>query len=167
MRGMALLWIVLGIIAIVAAFAATMATVVLFGALLLLAGLFQFIHIFSDRANLSGWKILSGILYLLVGILLLVDPVGGAIGLTFLLALFFLFIGLLRLSFGVVARKTGISAGWHFAGGILNLLLAVLIFLGWPETGTWVIGLFVGIEMLFGGISLLLFPMTIYRVESL
>lgn len=166
MRGMALLWIVLGIVAIIAAFAATLATVLLFGALLLLAGLFQFIHVFSDRGKQSGWKIMSGVLYLLVGTLLIVDPIGGAIGLTLLIALFFAFIGLLRLSFGVVARNAGVPSAWHFTGGFLNLLLAILILLGWPETGTWVIGLFVGIEMLFGGISLFFFPMTIYRVDA-
>jgi uncharacterized membrane protein HdeD (DUF308 family) len=44
---------------------------------------------------------------------------------------------------------------WTVASGLINLLLAFLIWSGWPNSATWVIGLFVGINMIFLGVPLL------------
>lgn len=162
LRALGVFWIILGSIAVVATFAATMATVLLIGVLLLLAGLGQFAQLWADRSPHPGWQLLTGALYSVAGVLLILDPVSGAIGLTLLIAILFLAGGALRLAMAVTARGLGFPAGWHLAGGVLNLILAALIFAGWPETGTWVIGLFVGIELLFGGLTLLLAPITIF-----
>jgi len=146
------LLLLLGIVAIAAAFAATLATVLLFGILLLIGGAAQLVHAFSFRR----WKgvflhALGGLLYAAVGILILVDPVSGAIGLTFLLAIFFLAAGFLKVFLALQAQS-----GWFGLSGGLDLLLGLLVLLGWPQTGGWVIGLFVGIELMFAGLSLLL-----------
>lgn len=95
--------------------------------------------------------LLGGILYTAVGGLILIDPVAGAIGLSFLLAVFFLVSGAFKMVLGIQAES-----GWFAFSGLIDLLLGVLIWLGWPETATWVIGLFLGIELLFAGISLIL-----------
>lgn len=146
------LLVLLGLLAIVAAFAATLATVLIFGILLLIAGIAQIGHAFS-AARWRGFTVhlVAGVLYAIVGLLIVVDPVGGAIGLTLLLAVFFILSGCLKLVLAVQAES-----GWFGLSGGLDLLLGLLVFLGWPETGTWVIGVFLGIEMLFAGISLLL-----------
>jgi len=158
LRGLGVFWIILGTLAIIAAFAATLATVLVFGILLLLAGLAQLAQAFADRNVDFGWRLAASLLYGLAGILLIVDPVGGAIGLTLLIALLFLFGGLLRLAFAFSIGRQGRSSGLYILGGLLNLVLAILIIAGWPETGAWVIGLFVGIELVFGGLILLLTP---------
>lgn len=85
------------------------------------------------------------------------DPVGGAIGLTLLLA-FFLLGGLLRIALAITARRQGRSVGIHLTAGMVNLILAALIIVGWPATGTWMIGLFVGVELMLGGHFLILSP---------
>ena len=166
LRILGIFWSVTGIVAIISAFTATMATVLLIGVLLLLAGLAQFVHVFANQSPNLVWRILSGGLYAAVGVALIMNPVGGAISITLLIAILFLAGGALRLAMAAKIRRLGVSGGWHFTGGILNLGLAALVLTGWPETGTWVIGLLVGIEMLFGGLTLLFAPKEIfYRFE--
>ena len=162
LRVLGMFWIITGAVAILSAFAATMATVLLIGVLLLLAGLAQFAHIFADRAPGLAWRLLTGTLYTVAGILLIADPVDGAIGLTLLIAMLFLASGAVRFLMAAKARQLRVSAGWHLTGGFINICLAALVFAGWPETGTWVIGLFVGIEMLLGGLTLLFAPQEIF-----
>jgi uncharacterized membrane protein HdeD (DUF308 family) len=147
-----ILLIILGVIAMVAAFAATMVTVLFFGILLLIAGVVQIVHALSAM-RWQGFllHLLGGLLYTTVGLVILVDPVSGAIGLTMVLAFFFIVGGIFKIALGIQAES-----GWFAFSGGLDLLLGMLIWLGWPETGTWVIGLFLGIELLFAGISLML-----------
>jgi uncharacterized membrane protein HdeD (DUF308 family) len=139
-------------IAMVAAFAPTIATVLFFGILLLIAGVVQIVHALSAM-RWQGFllHLLGGILYTAIGWLMLMDPVAGAIGLTMLLAFFFILGGIFKTTLGIQAE----SVWFAFSGG-LDLLLGMLIWLGWPDTGTWVIGLFLGIELVFAGIGLML-----------
>jgi uncharacterized membrane protein HdeD (DUF308 family) len=83
--------------------------------------------------------------------------VGSAIGLTLVFTLFFIVTGFIRLGYALAARRTGIPSGWYFSGAVLNLGLALLVLLGLPDTGTWVIGLFIGMELLFAGLSMIFF----------
>ena len=150
--GLGVLFVALGITAMVAAFAATLATVLLFGALLLAAGIIQIAHtVWAARWRGYLTQLLAGILYAGIGGLMVFDPVAGAIGLTLLLAVFFVVGGLLKIVLGVQAES-----GWFALSGFVNLLLGLLIAVGWPATGTWVIGLFLGIELVLAGLSLIL-----------
>jgi len=149
--GVGALLVLLGIVAIVAAFAVTLATVLLFGVLLLIAGVVQVVDALSSgRSQGFGIRLFAGILYAAVGGLIVVDPVKGAVGITVLLAAFFLVGGALKLALGLQAEF-----GWFVASGVLSLLLGLLIVFGLPEIGGWVIGLFLGIEFLFAGVSLI------------
>jgi len=161
--GLGVVLAVLGAIAVVAAFAATLATVFLFGVLLLIAGMFQAVQAFlAARWKGFFWHLLLGLLYALLGAILLADPVEGAIGLTLLLAAFFVVGGVLRIVLAV-QRRGQVQTGWFLFGGILDLLLGLLIWIGWPATGMWVIGLFLGIELLFAGLSLIMVGLAMPR----
>jgi uncharacterized membrane protein HdeD (DUF308 family) len=144
--------VVLGLGSMIAAAAATLATVLLFGILMLSAGGAQVVHAFST-AHGRGFlpHLLGGTLYLVIGALIVIDPVGGMIGLTLLLAAFFVAAGVVKIAMGVQSES-----GWFALVGVVDLLLGLLIAIGWPETGTWVIGLFVGIELFLAGVSLIL-----------
>lgn len=163
--------VVLGLVAIAAAFATTLATVLFFGGLLLIAGIVQIVDALAIRqAGGAALRFGSGALYTLVGALLLFDPVAGAIGITLLLAAFFVIAGLARLF--IAGQFEGRRKTWLIIAGVVNLLLGALIWLEWPASGIWVIGLFVGMELIFGGVSLLLFAgnsqqRTISRVEEM
>jgi len=148
--------VVLGAASIIAAFSATLATVFLFGVLLLFAGTVQLLQAFSDRSHGYVWRLLVGALYSLVGLLVVVDPLGGAVSLTLWIVWLFIGGGILRLILFYSARQMRLPVNGQLTTGVLNLILAALILAGWPETGTWVIGLFLGIEFLFAGFILVL-----------
>lgn len=145
--------IVLGLLAITFSVVFTIGTIILFGSLLLAAGVAECIHAFRARLYENIYlNILSGIVYLVVGFLLLYNPLAGAISVTLIMSVFFFLAGILRCIYGFVHRKEP-HMGWFVFGGVVNLILGILIATGWPVTGLWVIGLFVGIEMLFYGFA--------------
>lgn len=149
------LTIVLGVVAIAAAFWATLATVLFFAVLLLIAGIGQIVDATATRYEPGfGWRLGIGILTTLVGGLIVFDPVAGAIGLTLLIATFFIFEGLLRLVLS--SQLIGSGKRWFIASGVLDLVLGLLIAIQWPESGVWVIGLFLGIDLIFIGTVMLL-----------
>lgn len=147
----------LGLICLLASFTATMATVIFFGALLLAAGVVQLVHSLTARSEDFLVGTISGGLYCLVGVLMVIDPVSGAIGLTLLLGVFFLASGILRVFVAFSARRLGLAAGWHFTGAAITLIMGLLILSGWPAIGNWLIGLLLGVELLFAGLTLIFF----------
>jgi len=145
---------IFGVLAIIFSFFVTIGIVVCIGGLLVAAAIVQFIHIFKtwrgDKKVLL--HILSGLVYLITGGLLLYNPLSGALSLTLLLSAFFIVAGIIRCFYAIAHRKER-SWGWFLFGGIINIILGAIIYSGWPITGLWLIGLFVGIEMLLHGIS--------------
>jgi uncharacterized membrane protein HdeD (DUF308 family) len=108
----------------------------------------------------QGWRgflleLLSAILYLVVGVLLLVNPVAGALALTVVLAVFLIVEGIFKFIMALRVRDHR-GWGWLLASGILSAILGVLIWAQWPASGLWVIGLLVGIQLLFTGWSLVM-----------
>jgi uncharacterized membrane protein HdeD (DUF308 family) len=66
-----------------------------------------------------------------------------------ILAIFLIFAGIFRIVFALAERFTG--WGWVLLNGAVTLLLGLLVYKQWPASGLWVIGLFIGIEMIFNG----------------
>ena len=144
--------VLLGATAIGSAFVTTLVTVVTFGILMLLGGIFQVVTALWGR----GWRgfvlhLLAGVLYLIAGLFMIESPVGAAMSLTFLVAACLFVGGTLRIGLSVAERFEG--WGWVLLNGVVSVILGVGIWREWPLSGLWVIGLFVGIEMLFGGLS--------------
>ena len=157
--------ILIGVLAILAPHVATSKAVVFLGALLVVAGVSEAIHAVMVR-NLRGFAmhLLAAALYLLVGLFMLEDPVRAAAVLTLLLAAAFFVGGLLRIIFSVVIQFH--SWPWVLLNGVVDLILGVLIWREWPESSLWVIGLFVGIDLLFHGWSWIILAMTVRRFPS-
>lgn len=82
------------------------------------------------------------------------NPGATAVALTLLIAMFLIFGGIFRIAAAVSVRYP--NWGWVLLHGGVNLLLGILIWRQWPLSGLWVIGLFIGIEMLFNGWSLVM-----------
>lgn len=152
----------LGTIAIVADAAMTVVSVIVFAWLLVLAGAAQIVHAFSHR-DWQGFllDLLLGVLYVVTGALLLQSPVQGAETLTLLMAAFFLVSGLFRIGAAIGAALP--HRGWLVLSGVVNVVLGGLILAQWPASGLWVIGLFVGIDLLFGGWSLVMLGLSLRR----
>jgi uncharacterized membrane protein HdeD (DUF308 family) len=144
--------VVLGIIASAWVVISSLAAAVALGILLLLAGAAEAVGAFWCR----GWSgfflhLLSGVLSIVIGILFLRHPGEALLALTLLLACFLLVGGIFKIVAALVYRFA--AWGWALASGIIDLLLGVLIWQEWPASAFWVIGLFVGINLLFRGIN--------------
>jgi len=145
--------IVMGGAAVLFPFAATLAAELVFGAILVVSGIVELVRAFAMRQNGSLiWNALFGLAALVAGGILLAWPFQGMVTLTIVLGVFFLLGGTFKLiaSFGLRP-----FAGWGWIGfsGALSMLLGVLVLFGLPGTALWVIGLLVGIDLIFLGIA--------------
>jgi uncharacterized membrane protein HdeD (DUF308 family) len=150
----AVLFVLLGAIAIAVPQFVTLGVELLVGALFVGAGVVQLFRLFDGQETLGFWaQLFSSLLNLVLGGLLLFYPVAGVMSLTYLLIFYFIVDGLTKLyySFQVKPRT---NWGWILVSGLLSLILAGIIFSGLPGTAVWVIGLLLGINMIFFGISL-------------
>jgi uncharacterized membrane protein HdeD (DUF308 family) len=137
--------------------------VLVLGCLLLAAGVAYLVGAFFTR----GWggfflSLLAGILHLAIGLLILDQPGDALAVITLALAVYFFVDGLFR----IVASLTGQFRhwGWMLVNGVITLLLGVLIWRHWPESSLWVIGLFVGINMLISGVTYVSLGLTVRRL---
>jgi uncharacterized membrane protein HdeD (DUF308 family) len=130
----------------------TLTTVVMCGILLMGGGVVQIVNAFLARS----WRgfflhLLGGILHLVIGLLMIRHPVTMAAGITLVLAAGFMIGGAINIAYTLIERFAG--WGWVLFNGIITLMLGVMIWQQWPESSEWVIGLFVGIDLLFNGWS--------------
>lgn len=155
--------IVLGIVAVGASYFATLATVLLFGWLLLIGGVLSIVHAFWRR-QWGGFFIdlVTGILYVFVGLMFIGNPAVAAVTLTLLIAVFLVMGGIFRIVAALAGRFH--HWGWVLLNGIITLLLGIMIWSEWPWSGLWVIGLFIGIDMIFYGWSLVMVGLTAKRL---
>jgi len=149
--------LLMGLTAILLPLIATIAVEILIGWLFLISGIVGLITTFRmRRAPAFWWSLLSAILGVAVGIALIRWPLGGALTLTLMLTLFFVFEGVVSIMYAL-EHKRELSGrwAWMLVSGIVDLVLAGIIFLGLPGTATWAIGLLVGINLIFGGTALI------------
>src|ERR1700683_1606178 len=148
--------VILGIMAIMLPQIASVAVAILIGWRPLIGGVIGLISTFRMRgAPAVGWSLLSAVLGIVTGILLLWWPLTGVVSLTLVLSVFFVIEGVASIMFAL-EHKRELSGrwGWMLLSGIIDLILASVIFLGLPGTAAWAIGLLVGINMVFGGWAL-------------
>jgi uncharacterized membrane protein HdeD (DUF308 family) len=148
--------VILGIAAIVIPWVATLAVEIFIGWILLLSGIVGLINTFRMRhAPGFWWSLFSALLGIVAGVVLLAWPLSGAVSLTLILTVFLLFEGIASIMLALNHRH-GFSARWGMmlVSGIIDIILAGIIFIGLPGTAAWAIGLLVGINLVFGGSAL-------------
>jgi uncharacterized membrane protein HdeD (DUF308 family) len=152
--------IVTGLGAVAYSFAATLTTVLLFGVLLLAGGVIQVVGAFLVR-SWRGFFVaaLVGVLQALVGLIMVEHPLRAAAVLTLVLALAFLVGGTARLIHAATHPAPG--RGWAVFNGVITIILGLSIWREWPEASLWVIGLFVGIDLVFSGWSWVMLGLTL------
>jgi uncharacterized membrane protein HdeD (DUF308 family) len=149
--------LVLGVLAVLLPPLAGLAVTILFGWLFLISGVAGLITTFAMRhAPGFWWSLASAILGIVVGLLLLVQPVQGLLSLTFVLIAFFIIEGVTTIMFALEHKRSLTGRwGWMLVSGIVDLFLAAIILTGLPGAAAWALGLIVGINMIFGGASLI------------
>ncbi|MGE5446243.1 MAG: HdeD family acid-resistance protein [Ignavibacteriales bacterium] len=147
--------VILGFIALGDSLFVTVVSVTLFGLILIVGAVIGIIEAFRVK-KWSGFFLLIFLAALsgIVGLIIVANPVAGAVTLTLMMAVYFVVGGLFRIIFALVERFD--SWGWMFFNGIVTLLLGILIWKHWPLSGLWIIGLFIGIEMIIYGWSWLM-----------
>jgi uncharacterized membrane protein HdeD (DUF308 family) len=149
--------VILGAAAIILPVVATLAFTLIIGWLFLISGGVGLVTTFWMR-NAPGfwWALLSAVIGIVAGVILIRWPISGTLSLTIVLIAFFVVEGIVTLMYAIDHRaQLSGRWGWMLASGIVDLILAGIIFAGLPETATWALGLLVGINMLFGGTAMI------------
>ena len=149
--------VVLGLLAIVIPPLATLAVTILLGWLFLISGVLGLVTTFwAKGAPGFWWSLVSAIIAIVAGVILLAWPISGTVSLTLVLIVFFIIEGVASIMYGIEHRREASSrSGWIIASGVIDLILAAIIFSGLPGSALWALGLLVGINMVFGGTSLI------------
>jgi uncharacterized membrane protein HdeD (DUF308 family) len=149
--------VILGTAAIVLPPIATVAVEIVIGWLLLVSGVVGLLTTFwMRRAPGFLWSLLSAILGIAAGVVLLRWPLSGVLSLTLILTVFLVIEGIASIMFALEHRRE-LSGRWGMMlfSGVIDLILAGIIFSGLPGTAAWAIGLLVGVNLVFGGFALI------------
>lgn len=153
MLSLGIVMVILGIIGLGMTVLFNEIVVMYVGFLLLFGSGVQLMQAFRAEAWKGRmWHVLIALVYIVGGLIAVTEPVIAGMTLALLIAWTLIVIGILRL---VMALQMRGAAGWLWTllGGVLSVVLGIMIMNEWPESGLWVIGLFVAIEMLFAGWS--------------
>jgi uncharacterized membrane protein HdeD (DUF308 family) len=157
--------IVFGTIALSMPLLITIASVMWYGAFVLVAGVVETATVVGARR----WRgvllhLLSGISSIVLGVVLLTRPAAGAAGLTLAVAVLFLVAGIARVAMAIVTRFP--SWGWGLASGLVTALFGAWIAAGWPATSLFTIGTLLAIEMILRGWGWIMLATRMKRVSE-
>ena len=163
---LSVLMIVAGILAIIVPPASGIAVTILVGWLMVFSGAAHLVYGWDTRSS-GGllWGMLLGILYIVTGGYVLLNPVAGLASLTLVLAAYLLVESILEFILSYRLRPLP-GSGWLLVDGIVTLILAIMIWRTWPASTMWVIGTLVGISMVFSGCARLTISLAARRVTS-
>ena len=152
-----ILLVILGLAAMIVPPLASLAVTIFLGWIFLISGIFGLIVTFWAR-QMPGfwWSLISAVLAVGAGIILLAQPVQGTLTLTIVVGAYFLAEGVATIMYALEHRRE-LSERWSWllVSGLMDILIAGVIISGLPGSALWAIGLLVGINMVFGGATLI------------
>jgi uncharacterized membrane protein HdeD (DUF308 family) len=152
-----ILLVIFGLAAMIVPPAASLAVTILLGWLFLISGIAGLALTFYAR-ELPGfwWSLISAALAVLAGLILLAQPAQGVLTLTIVVGAYFLAEGIATIMYALEHRRE-LSGRWSWMliAGLMDILIAAIIVTGLPGSALWAIGLLVGINLLFGGATLI------------
>ena len=154
LMGYGILSVIFGFIGLYMSTMMTMSTILILGIFMLIIGIVFIVESFSS----PDWqgKLLNfglSILYMGAGVVTIANPVATAVWFTLFLAVFLAMIGVLRIIMAFQIKSRTSAWPWVVFGGVLNIALGVLVYMGWPQSGLWVIGMFISIELIIHGFN--------------
>src|SRR5438270_12895070 len=152
-----ILLVILGLAAMIVPPVASLAVTIFLGWMFLLSGIAGTALTFWPR-QMPGfwWSLISAALAIGAGIILLAKPVQGTLTLTIVVGAYFLAEGVATIMYALEhPRELSERWSWMLFAGPLDILLAAMILAGLPGPAGWAFGLLVGIDLLFGGASLI------------
>jgi uncharacterized membrane protein HdeD (DUF308 family) len=149
--------VILGILAVGEPMVASIAVTLFAGWLFLFSGIVGLAGLFTaHRVPGFVWALITAILAIIVGIYLIWRPRSGMVSLTLAIGAFFGAQGIVQIITAIEHRRVLRSWGWVVLTGIANVILALIIWGGFPGTADWVLGLLFGINLLLWGFSLIM-----------
>ncbi|WP_413575919.1 HdeD family acid-resistance protein [Bdellovibrio sp. HCB290] len=147
------IYAVLGVVALLFASATTLAAVLTLSAVLAIGGIAQIIYGIQGRKTGQLWPHVGlGCLAFVCAVLIARDPFVNTMIFTLMIGFYLLASGLSKVIGATIERSTG--WGYYLANGLVSLLLAAIVLYNYPLSSFWTIGTFVGVDLLFGGLSL-------------
>ena len=149
--------VILGMAAIAIPLLASIAVTIFLGWLFVISGVVGLYLTFTNR-DMPGfwWSLLSAVLAVVAGLILIAQPVAGTLTLTLVVSAYFIAEGITTIMYALAHRSELTERwGWVLVSGIVDLIVAALIIAGLPGSAAWAIGLLVGINLVFGGTSLI------------
>ena len=148
---------VLGLAAMIVPPLASLAVTIFLGWMFLISGVGGLIVTFWAR-HMPGfwWSLISAALAVLAGMILLARPIQGVLTLTIVVGAYFLAEGVATIMYALEHRRE-LSGRWSWLviAGVVDIVIAFLVIAGLPGSAEWAIGLLVGINLLFGGTTLI------------
>jgi uncharacterized membrane protein HdeD (DUF308 family) len=163
---MGIVMVILGTLGLGATFMVTMATMFFFGVLILIGSGAQLVEAFYVEDWKSRvWHVLVAMLYLVAGITIINQPALASTMFTLIIAFTLIAIGGVRIIAAFQMR--GVEGWvWMLIAGIATVALGAMIVARWPVSGLWVIGLFVAIELIMNGWSMITVALAARRMKS-
>ena len=147
------LMIAAGVIALSSLFLATVASVLVVGIMMIVSGVFEVIHgIQMKRWSRFFLWIAIGALYMIGGLFAVTNPLLASAVLTLMLGGFLIAAGIVRI-FLAMQMRAGSPWGWIAFSGAVTLLLGAVIVIGWPISSLYALGIFLGVDLIFAGVS--------------
>ncbi|HLG80144.1 MAG TPA: HdeD family acid-resistance protein [Bradyrhizobium sp.] len=152
-----ILLVILGLAAMIVPPLASLAVTIFVGWMFLVSGIAGLaLTVWARGVPGFWWALISAALALVAGIILLVQPVQGVYTLTLVIGVYFLAEGVATIMYALEHRRE-LSERWLWlmVAGVFDILIAFMIISGLPGSAEWAIGLLVGINLVFGGASLI------------
>jgi uncharacterized membrane protein HdeD (DUF308 family) len=167
---LSILWgvslIILGMLAVASPFLAAVAVNGLVAWLIVLAGVVHLTVAFHTReAGSMIWRLLVGLAYVFFGVYLVAHPALGVASLTLVLASLFLVEGIFNVALFFKVRSVQ-GSSWYLIDGIITLLLGLMIYMQWPSSSAWAIGVLVGVSMIISGVTRVMLSLAVRKVTT-
>jgi uncharacterized membrane protein HdeD (DUF308 family) len=159
-----IIFVIGGVFAIVMPFIAGLAVTTVFAVVLLWLGIMQIIQAWSTK-SWGGfvWQLIIGLVMLLGGLAIWINPILGALTLTIVVAAVFLAKGVFQVIMAFQMRPQS-GWGWILTAGILAILVGLIIWMNWPVSTAWALGTLAGISLIFSGWSYIAISLAARRV---
>jgi uncharacterized membrane protein HdeD (DUF308 family) len=155
-----------GVIAIAYPCVSSVGVVMVLGIILMVSGVLTIIGAFwAGKWSGLFLQLLVGILYIMAGLAIRDSPVESTALLTMFIAAFFIVVGIFRIVVAVIERFP--QWGWALINGVVTLLAGLIIYDTFPLSAFWLIGLLVGLELLFNGLTWFMLSMVIRKLPEI
>jgi uncharacterized membrane protein HdeD (DUF308 family) len=148
-----IVYVISGLVALGSVVLATVVTIFIVGIMMLIAGAAEFVNAFQIKTwgKFLLWLLL-GVLYIVAGFITFENPLLAAALLTLLLGFSLVASGIMRIVLAFSMRE-GMTWLWVALSGAITLLLGLVILAHWPVSGLYILGLFLGIDLVVAGAS--------------